>query len=80
MEEHNVNKGGGDCSRIKGVNQMMIEVDPNQLDGIVRAWLKETLESVQHNAASLYVHPEDAKTYKKDVKALKWLLYYIGED
>ena len=59
---------------------MMIEVDPNQLDGIVRAWLKETLESVQHNAASLYVHPEEAKTYKKDVKALKWLLYYIGED
>ena len=59
---------------------MMIEVDPNQLDGIVRAWLKETLESVQHNAASLYVHPEDAKTLKKDVKALKWLLYYIGEN
>jgi flagellar biosynthesis/type III secretory pathway protein FliH len=59
---------------------MMIEVDPNQLDGIVRAWLKETLKSVQQNAAALYVHPEDAKTYKKDVKALKWLLYYIGED
>ena len=59
---------------------MMIEVDPNQLDGIVRAWLKETLKSVQYNAAALYVHPEDAKTYKKDVEALKWLLYYIGED
>ena len=58
----------------------MIEVDPNQLDGIVRAWLKETLKSVQYNAAALYVHPEDAKTYKKDVEALKWLLYYIGED
>jgi len=59
---------------------MMIEVDPNQLDGIVRAWLKETLKSVQYNAAALYVNPEDAKTYKKDVKALKWLLYYIGEN
>lgn len=59
---------------------MMIEVDPNQLDGIVRAWLKETLESVQHNAPSLYVDPEGAKTYKKDVKALKWLLEYLGED
>ena len=61
---------------------MMIDIklDINQLDSIVRAWLKETLKSVQYNAASLYVHPEDAKTYKKDVKALKWLLYYIGED
>ena len=59
---------------------MMIDVDPNQLDGIVRAWLKETLESVQHNAASLYVHPEDAKTYQKDVKALKRILEFIGED
>lgn len=59
---------------------MMIDVDPNQLDVIVRAWLKETLKSVQYNAAALYVHPEDAKTYKKDVKALKWLLEYLGED
>ena len=59
---------------------MMIEVDPNQLDGIVRAWLKDTLSTVQHNAASLYVHPEDAKTYKKDVMALKRLLEYLGED
>jgi hypothetical protein len=59
---------------------MMIEVDPNQLDGIVRAWLKETLKSVQHNAAAIYVHPEDAKTYQKDVKALKRILEFIGED
>ena len=60
---------------------MMIDIKLNvdQLDSIVRAWLKETLKSVKYNAASLYVHPEDAKTYQKDVKALKWLLYYIGE-
>ena len=59
---------------------MMIDIDPDVLDGIVRAWLKDTLATVQHNASALYVHPEDAKTYKKDVKALKWLLYYLGED
>lgn len=61
---------------------MMIDIKLNidQLDSIVRAWLKETLKSVQYNAASLYVHPEDAETYKKDIQSLKWLLEYIGED
>ena len=60
---------------------MMIDIKLNvdQLDSIVRAWLKETLKSVQYNAASLYVHPEDAKTYKKDIEALKWVLGYIGD-
>lgn len=56
-----------------------IKLDIDQLDGIVRAWLKKTLESVQYNAASLYVHSEDAKQYKKDIKALKRLLEYIGD-
>jgi hypothetical protein len=61
---------------------MMIDIklDINQLDSIVRAWLKETLKSVQYNAAAHYVHPEDAATYQKDVKALKRILHYIGED
>ncbi|CAB4152361.1 hypothetical protein UFOVP616_10 [uncultured Caudovirales phage] len=61
---------------------MMIDIKLNvdQLDGIVRAWLKETLKSVQYNAAAHYVHPEDAETYQKDVKALKRILHYIGED
>jgi hypothetical protein len=59
--------------------QMLIDVDPDHLDGIVRAWLKDTLATVQLNAAAIYVHPEDAKTYKKDVKALKRLLDYLGE-
>ena len=60
---------------------MMIDIKLNvdQLDGIVRAWLKETLESVQYNAAAHYVHPEDAETYKKDIEALKWVLGYIGD-
>ena len=60
---------------------MMINIKLNvdQLDDIVRAWLKETLKSVQYNAAAIYVHPEDAKQYKKDIKALKWILEYIGD-
>lgn len=60
---------------------MMIDIKLNvdQLDCIVRAWLKETLKSVQYNAAAVYVHPEDAKQYKKDIKALKRILDYIGE-
>jgi hypothetical protein len=60
---------------------MMIDIKLNvdQLDGIVRAWLKETLKSVQYNAAAHYVHPEDAKHYRKDIKALKYILDYIGD-
>ncbi len=59
---------------------MMIDIDPDQLDGIVRAWLKDTLATVQHNAAQNYVHPDDAKQYRKDIKALKRVLEYIGDD
>ena len=60
---------------------MMIDIKLNvdQLDCIVRAWLKETLKSVQYNAAAHYVHPEDAETYKKDIEALRRILDYIGE-
>ena len=60
---------------------MMINIKLNidQLDDIVRVWLKGMLETVQINAASGYVHPEDAKQYKKDIKALKRLLAFIGE-
>ena len=59
---------------------MMIEVDPAALDRIVRAWLEDTLQCVETNAACGYVHPEDAKQYRKDIKALKRLLEYIGDD
>lgn len=58
---------------------MKIDIEASQLDSIVRFWLKETLRSVQYNAEALYVHPEDAKQYKKDIKALKLILDYIGD-
>ena len=58
---------------------MKIDIDASQLDGIVRFWLKESLKSVQYNAAAIYVHPEDVKQYRKDIKALKRILDYIGE-
>jgi hypothetical protein len=58
---------------------MMIEIGAETLDGIARAWLKDTLFMMEQNAASAYVHPDDAKTYKKDIKAVKRLLEYIGE-
>ena len=58
---------------------MKIDIEASQLDSIVRFWLKETLKSVQYNAAAHYVHPEDAKQFKKDIKALKWILDYIGD-
>ena len=58
---------------------MMIEIDTEQLDAIVRAWLKDTLWVIEKNAASSYVHPDDAKMYKKDINAVKRLLAYIGD-
>lgn len=61
---------------------MMIDIrlDIDQLDSIVRVWLKDMLKTVQLNAASGYIHPDDAKQYKKDIKALKHILAFIGED
>jgi hypothetical protein len=59
---------------------MIIDIDPAGLDGIVRAWLKDTLNTLETNLNSDYVHPDDYKTYKKDIKAVKRLLDYIGED
>jgi hypothetical protein len=59
---------------------MMIDIDVSQLDGIVRAWLKDTLETIEINLAGDYLHPDDVKTYRKDIKALKWVLEYVGAD
>jgi hypothetical protein len=59
---------------------MMIDIDVTQLDGIVRAWLKDTLETAETNLAGDYVHPDDVETYEEDIKALKRILEYIGED
>jgi hypothetical protein len=58
---------------------MIFEIDVGALDGLARAWLRETLWVLETNAASSYVHPDDAKTYKKDIKAVKRLLEYLGE-
>jgi hypothetical protein len=58
---------------------MMIEIGYEALDAIARAWLKDTLEALEINLNSDYVHPDDEKTYKKDIKAVKRLLDYVGE-
>ena len=58
---------------------MMIEIGAETLDGIVRAWLKDALSMMEHCVANSYIHPDDEKTYKKDIKAVKRLLAYIGD-
>jgi len=58
---------------------MMIDIDPAHLHGLVREWLKDALQCVETNAGGDYVHPDDVKTHKKDIKALRRLLDYIGE-
>ena len=58
---------------------MIINMNPSDLDGIVRAWLKDTLKTLEDNFSAHYVHPDDYKTYKKDIKAVKRMLDYVGE-
>lgn len=58
---------------------MMIEVGAEQLDAFARVWLREMLSVLEINAASDYVHPDDAGTYEGDIGAVKRLLAYIGE-
>ena len=57
---------------------MLIEIDPSALDDLVKAWLKDAHEFFTQNSQAGYIHPEDAKTYKKDLKAIDRLLDYIG--
>ena len=57
---------------------MMIDIDPSDLDGLVKAWLKDTHKCTTLNSQAEYVHPDDAKMYKKDLKAIDRLLDYIG--
>jgi hypothetical protein len=64
----------------EGTGKMMIDIDVAQLDGIVRAWLKDTLETVEGNLSQNYVHPDDAAIYQKDIDAFRWVLEYIGEN
>lgn len=56
-----------------------ISLDIDQLDGIVRAWMKDTLKMAESGISSDYLHPDDVKEYKKDIKALKRILEYIGD-
>jgi len=58
---------------------MMIEIGAETLDGIVRAWLEETLSILEQISTQRHVHPDDAETYAADIEAVKRLLDYIGE-
>lgn len=59
---------------------MIMDIGYETLDAIARVWLKDTLETLEISLNSDYVHPDDAKEYKKDLKAVKRLLDYIGEE
>lgn len=61
-----------------GALKMMVNIDHNALDGLVREWLEATLKTLEHNSTARYVHPEDAKQYRKDIKAVRRLIDYLG--
>jgi len=58
---------------------MILEINTAMMDGFVREWLMDTLETLEINLASEYVHPEDKATYEKDIEAVKRLLDFVGE-
>lgn len=58
---------------------MIVHIDPADLQHFAVSWLKYELGILQANAASPGLHPDDVKTYKKDIKAVKRLLDYAGE-
>ena len=41
--------------------------------------MKDTLKMAESGISSDYLHPDDVKEYKKDIKALKRILEYIGD-
>lgn len=57
---------------------MMIELSEEAVDTIVVHWLKDTLEMLDQEQANLRTHPDDKKSNKKLIKALKRLLEYTG--
>lgn len=59
---------------------MIIDIDASQLDGIVREWLHHTLMTLEDILIEIKKggHPDDVKQYKKDIKALKQVLDYVG--
>lgn len=59
---------------------MIVHVDPENLTYFAKAWLKHELGILEANSANAHLHPNDLKTYKKDIKAVKRLLEYIGEE
>jgi len=59
---------------------MIVHINPEDLQHFAVAWLKYELSILEANSANAHLHPDDLKTYKKDIKAVKRLLEYIGEE
>ena len=57
---------------------MIIDISYNALEGFVHAWLTETLEMLEEHCASEYAQSDTQKDYRKDIKAAKRLLEYLG--
>jgi len=58
---------------------MIVHIAPDDLEQFARAWLKCALDILNSNAADERAHPDDLKTYKKDIKAVKRVLDYMGQ-
>ena len=60
----------------KALAHRLLKLD---LPSDIVARMNAQLQIIESNLASDYLHPEDEKTYNKDIKAVKRLLDYVGE-
>jgi hypothetical protein len=55
---------------------MMIEINDGVVDEIVRCWFEDSLELLLREQAYPSLHPDDKKSNKKLIKAIKRLQDY----
>lgn len=59
-------------------DRIIVSLDLQDMDAVVKVWLKQRIKWTEKEVA-IVSHPEDIREYKKDLKAFKRVLEYIGE-
>ena len=59
-------------------DKIIVSLDLQDMDAVVKAWAKQRIKWTEEELTCL-THEDDIKECKKDLKALKRVLAYIGE-
>lgn len=62
------------------VDKIIVPVEIDCVDQIVRRWIKVHINWSKEALMNPITHEEDVRAYKKDIKAFKRILDYIGDD